>query len=290
MEPTSEDFGVSIRVDAKALTATESQELRDLVYRHRLVILKNQDLDPGEFLEFGRKLGRVHTYYESMYHHPEHPEIFVSSNRYEGDKTVGVPKTGKFWHSDYGFMPEPFALTVTYPRAVPKENRGTFFIDMAKGYSRLEERLKQLVSDTSCEHTARKYFKIRPQDVYKPIGMVLQEVDETTPPVWHPTVVKHPVTGEDILYVSEGFTQAIRGLPADADNSAVLEELLAASGQLDDSFCHPNIEFLDIELGDVMIWDNRRFIHRAKHASTDEVTETYRLTLYDDFDFCAGHS
>ncbi len=44
-----------------------------------------------------------------MYQHPEVPEIFVSSNVPENGRQIGVPKTGRFWHADYQFMPDPSA-------------------------------------------------------------------------------------------------------------------------------------------------------------------------------------
>jgi alpha-ketoglutarate-dependent taurine dioxygenase len=56
-----------------------------------------------------------------MCHHPEQREIFVSSNVISGDTRVGVPQTGKFWHADYQFMPNPFGLTLIYPQVVPKK-------------------------------------------------------------------------------------------------------------------------------------------------------------------------
>lgn len=260
-------------------------ELKKIIYSKRLIIFKNQDLSPSEFVKFGKMMGEVEEYYEDMYHHPEHKEIFVSSNMRKDGVDKGVPRTGKFWHSDYAFKSKPFAFTITYPQVVPATNRGTYFIDMAKAYEGLSDSTKSRLEKTSTEHSVRKYFKIRPKDLYQPIGSILKEIDQTTPSVFHPTIVTHPTTNEKILYASEGFAQEIYDDSSKDKRSGLLEQILIESGQMDKEFSHHNIEFLSIEKGDLLIWDNRRFIHHAKHSTIVEPSETYRLTIHDEHPF-----
>lgn len=276
-------YGVSINtLDCVTASLNEVQAIKDAVYRNKIVVVKNQSLTPEQFVSFGKKFGTVREYYEKMYHHPSEKEIFVSSNIEENGSIQGVPKTGSFWHSDYAFMEKPFALTITYPQIVPKFNRGTYFIDMAQVYESLDHELKSMLENTKCQHSVRKYFKIRPTDVYRPLGEILKEIEEKTPTVTHPTIITHPYTREKILYISEGFTQSIKGL----NNSAeVLQELLRISGQLDTSYTHPNINLLEIEQGDIIIWDNRKLVHHAKHAIITEPSKTFRITVYDEFPF-----
>jgi taurine dioxygenase len=102
-------------------------------------------------------------------------------------------------------------------------------------------------------------------------------------------VITHPVTGEKILYISQGFTQSLTGVEG-LDNTAsqaLLQQLLAVSGQLDAEFKHELIELLPIEQGDIILWDNRRFVHHAKHSGISEPSKTFRLTVYDEFEFSA---
>lgn len=131
----------------------------------------------------------------------------------------------------------------------------------------------------------RKYFKVRPKDVYRPISEVLKEIETVTPPVTHPTVVTHPVTSEKILYVSEGFTITLKGMTNEEEASHVLNELFTLSGQSDKSYTHSNINLLEIEEGDLILWDNRRLVHHAKHSTITEPSRTHRLTVYDEFPF-----
>jgi taurine dioxygenase len=255
-------------------------ELKQTVYGERMAVLTGQDLTPAAFLELGRRLGTPQAYYEPIYHHPDVPEVFVSSNVQIADKPVGVPRTGKFWHSDYQFMPNPFDLTLIYPQVVPSRNRGTLFIDMCRAYEQLDGALRDAVRGTVARHSVRRYFKIRPCDVYRPISEVVAEIDERTPPVRFPTALTHPRTGKTVLYISEGFTHAVE----DADGREqpeLLTRLLEASGQLDATCTHPAIYLQTFDVGDLLMWDNRSLVHRALHTATDEPAVSYRVTVYD---------
>jgi len=281
-EVTGKDIGATVEgFDYAAASVEDVDAIKAAVYTKKIVILRNQDLTPRQFLQLGKRFGRPETYYEPMYKHPEVEEIFVSSNVPEDGKQIGVPKTGKFWHADYQFMPDPFGLTFIYPQVIPEKNRGTYFIDMGKAYERLPEDLKKEVAGTFCRHSVRKYFKIRPTDVYRPISEIIEEVDTKTPPVVKPSTFIHPMTGETVLYISEGFTIGMAdedGKPLESD---LLQRLFEATGQLDDTFSHPNIHLQTFDKGDLLLWDNRSLIHRARHTTTPEPTVSFRVTVHD---------
>ncbi|WP_394813243.1 (3R)-3-[(carboxymethyl)amino]fatty acid oxygenase/decarboxylase [Streptomyces johnsoniae] len=268
--------------------AADLTELKQLVYTHRIVVLKAQHLSSADFVEFGRRLGEVETYYQPMYHHPEHKEIFVSSNVKTDEGQVGVPQTGKFWHHDYSFMPRPFGLTLIYPQVVPQKNRGTFFIDMAKAYENLPDGLKKEVAGTRSLNSVRRYFKIRPTDVYRPISEVMAEIERETPAVSHPTVFPHPVTGETVLYISEAVTYRIENADGSPAREGLLDDLFAACGQADTTFEHENIHLQTFEKGDLLIWDNRALVHRALHTVSYEPTVSHRVTVHDEHPFYPG--
>ncbi|MFF3557960.1 (3R)-3-[(carboxymethyl)amino]fatty acid oxygenase/decarboxylase [Streptomyces tsukubensis] len=281
-EVTGKQIGATVEgFDYATASAEDIEAIKTAVYTKKIVVLKNQHLEPQQFLKLGQAFGRPETYYEPMYKHPEVEEIFVSSNVPKDGKQIGVPKTGKFWHADYQFMPDPFGLTFIYPQVIPEKNRGTYFIDMGKAYEQLPDDLKKEVAGTFSEHSVRKYFKIRPTDVYRPLSEIIDEVDTKTPPVLKPSTFVHPMTGETILYNSEGFTVGMQdehGRPLEND---LLDRLFEATGQLDDDFEHPNIHLQTFEKGDLLVWDNRSLIHRARHTTTPEPVVSFRLTVHD---------
>jgi alpha-ketoglutarate-dependent taurine dioxygenase len=270
--------------DLSGTTDAEIEELKGAMYRHRLLLLKEQSLEPKELVALGRALGTIEVYYEPMYHHPEHPEIFVSGTK-PGDGVKGVPQTGKFWHADYSFMPEPFGITMTYPQVVPKKNRGTYYIDMAKVFAELPDRLKDRLRGTVVEHSPRRYVKIRPTDVYRPIHEVQADIELATPPVFHPTVFPHPVTGEEVLYVSEAGAFGFLDPDGNRLPPEILQEVLELSGQLDTGFTDPHIHLQTFTEGDLLLWDNRTLVHRALHNPKPEPAQSYRVTVHDGLPF-----
>ncbi|MGW4841312.1 (3R)-3-[(carboxymethyl)amino]fatty acid oxygenase/decarboxylase [Nocardia brasiliensis] len=274
------DFGVVIE-DFDPASQDDIRAVKRAVYRERIAVLKGVELDPHQFLALAAGFGEPVRYYEPIYHHPDVPEVFVSSNVGTGPQRVGVPKTGKFWHSDYGFMPRPFDLTFILPQVVPQHSRGTYFLDLVAAYRGLGPELQRELTNTVATHSVARYFKIRPSDVYRPISEVLAEIEAKTPPVHLPTVHPHPHTGEPVLYISEGFTTSITGADG-TDRPDLLHELLSVTGQLDETCTHPAIRLQTFERGDLLIWDNRAMVHRALHNATAEPAVSHRVTVYDD--------
>ncbi|BBX84458.1 (3R)-3-[(carboxymethyl)amino]fatty acid oxygenase/decarboxylase [Mycolicibacterium aubagnense] len=264
-------------IDPDNLAGISTDELRRIVYDNKLVILKDVNPSPEQFIELGRILGEIVTYYEPVYHHKDHPEIFVSSTE-EGQ---GVPRTGAFWHIDYMFMPEPFAFSMVMPLAVPGTDRGTYFIDLNQVWESLPAARQDPVRGTFSTHDPRRHIKIRPGYVYKPIGEVWDEINRTTPPIKWPTVIRHPYTDQEILYICSTGTSQIEDADGNLLEPDVLQELLTDSGQLDPEFASPFIHTQHYEVGDIILWDNRVLMHRAKHGTASGTLTTYRLTMLD---------
>jgi alpha-ketoglutarate-dependent taurine dioxygenase len=273
--------------DIDTAKPADIDELRGAIYEHRILILKEQHLSAEQFIALGTAMGEIEVYYEPMYHHPEHQEIFVSGVQ-SGDQAAGVPQTGKFWHADYSFMAKPFGITMTYPQIVPATNRGTYFIDMAKFFAELDPTTQEMLRTALSVHSPRRYFKIRPSDVYRPIGELQAEIERITPPVIHPAVFKHPFTGEEVLYISEAGTCELREADGTKMPDSLLNQLLEASGQLDMSFTDRHIHLQRFVKGDLLIWDNRALIHRALHNTRPEPSLSYRITVNDAEPFYPG--
>lgn len=264
-------------VDPKNLGSITTTEIRDLVYQHKLIVLKDIDPTPEEFIKLGRIVGEIVPYYETVYHHKDFPEIFVSST----EQGQGVPNTGAFWHIDYMFMPQPFAFSMVLPLAVPGRDRGTYFIDLNRAWESLPPAKQDSVRATTSTHDPRRHIKIRPGDVYRPIGEVWDEINRTTPPRQWPTIIKHPKTGEEILYICASGTTKTEDKNGNMLDPAVLHELMNATGQLDPEFTSPFIHTQHYEVGDIVLWDNRVLMHRAKHGTVPGTLTTYRLTMLD---------
>lgn len=279
IEPVNGSIGAEIRdYDARRMTADDAARIRDLVYRHKLVVLRGQSVTETEYIQWARTLGRPQIYFQQNYHHPDHPEIFVSTNILKDGKKIGVSGTGKYWHTDCSFQPEPLSFTTLSPRIFPKSVRQTYYIDMEMVYQKLPAHLRQFVDSHNAVHEAKWRYKVRPEDVDKSITELLNEFEKSAPPVVHPAVIVHPVTGNRILYINEGFTTRFEGMSLE-DSRPILQELFAFIERPEHIYAHI------YEDGDLIVWDNRPLVHKSSGVPNGEKNLNYRIGVYDDLPF-----
>ncbi len=271
---------------AEAATDGSLQDLRQLVYQRRVVVLKDQRLTTSQFVDFSKRLGTPVPYLQENYHHPDHPLIFVSSNVRVGGRKIGVARTGGYWHSDTAFQQKPVPLTLLYPQIVPKRTaRSTLFIDLERAYRELPPRLKERVEGSVFLHSGRLRYKVREQDAGFDISEILAMIDRVQPPARHPAIIVHPVTAERGIYATRGFTVGVEGLHA-RDGDELLSELFDFVEQ--DRF----ITAFTWEPGDIILWDNRLLAHRASRNDSangnvaaasvrEEDTLVYRILIDD---------
>src|SRR5262245_1593839 len=119
-------LGAEIRgADLRTASDELARSLVEAVHQHCLIRLKDQRMTVQEYLHFGRKLGTIMPYPDERYRHPEYPEVFVSSN--VASRTMGMARSGYFWHTDLSFKPKPQPLTVLFPQVLPQTRRETLF-------------------------------------------------------------------------------------------------------------------------------------------------------------------
>ena len=264
--------------DVKSATPEAAAAIRELVYRHKLVVFRDQRLSKTEYIAFARILGKPQIYLQKNYHHPDHPEIFVSSNVPENGRKVGVSGTGRYWHSDYQFHEEPLPMTMLYPQVLPTSARETYYIDMERAYETLPPTLGAWVVGNRAVHDAKWRYKVTATDVDRALIDILAEVAKLVPPVSHPAVIQHPVTGKRALYVSSGFTAGLEGL-SEKTNKEVMAQVFAFIERPQHVHVH---RWQD---GDILLWDNRTLIHRASDTPAGEQSSSYRIGIYDGLPF-----
>jgi taurine dioxygenase len=278
--------GLGVEISGLRIQDASSEEARKLVglvHAHKLIVITGQEFDEAEYVTFARKLGTPQVYLQSNYHHPDWPEIFVSSSVKHEGKKFGVRGTGRYWHTDYAFMPEPLSLTMVTPRIIPKSSRGTLYIDMESVYASLPTHLRNFVDSHDAIHEAKWRYKVQESDIDRAIIDLLEEADKIVPPVAHPAVIEHPVRRTRSLYVSSGFTTGFKGVSYE-EGKAILGEL---------------VEFIEREEhvrqkswigGEILFWDNRNLIHKAAHTDINEQNLSYRIGIYDGLQFYTNGS
>jgi taurine dioxygenase len=114
------------------------------------------------------------------------------------------------WHSDATFMAEPPLGSVLRAVELPDSGGDTLFANMYAAYEALSSRVQRLVDDMTATH-----------DFTKSRTHTRRELDERFPPVSHPVVRTHPVTGRRSLFVNRIFTTKLDDV-SDRENEALL--------------------------------------------------------------------
>ena len=96
-----------------------------------------------------------------------------------------------------------------------------------------------------------------------------------TPPVVHPLVVVHPLSGRRVLYVNPTFTTRIVGL-APQESRAILDLLFA-------HLLKPEFQVRHRwQVDDVAVWDNRATQHYATGDYYPQYRRMHRITVGGD--------
>ncbi|MCA8928445.1 MAG: TauD/TfdA family dioxygenase [Alphaproteobacteria bacterium] len=175
----------------------------------------------------------------------------------------------QLWHSDSSFRAIPAKYSLLSGRRIPPEGGNTEFADMRAAYDALDAKTKDRIDDLVCLHSL----------VYSRglLGFDALSEDEKAnfTPVRQRLVRTHPVTGRKSLYLS-AHAGAIEGWPV-PEARALLRDLTEHATQREFVYAHVWRQH------DLVQWDNRQTMHRARpFADTEEVRDVRRTTVAGD--------
>ena len=275
LQAIRENFGGKIEgVHLPELSSGELQELKNLLYQYKFLLIKGQTMTPREYIQFAKTLGDPIPFVDANYRHPEFPEIFVVSNVKQDGKKIGMDRVGYYWHSDSSFLKTPLPITMLFAQQVPNEGGETAFIDMQAVYQSLPQELKETLAKKVARHEGQWRYIITEEDVGFSIQEILERDRQAVPPVYHPAVTTHPITKQPILYLNEGFTTKILDL-GDEEGSKILEDLFMRIRSSNSLYVH------HWEPGDIVFWDNRSTVHKAAPAQPGQPRMLFRIGIQD---------
>ncbi len=250
-------IGAAVRgVDLPAMADDDFARLRDLVHERGVVAVRGQKLSEAEHVAFARRFGDLQKIFIMDALSTRYPELFFVSNVVENGRPLGSMDAGEFWHTDGAYLPSPHSVSMLYAVEVPHKEDGTplgdtQFAGMAAAYDALPPATRSLIDGLRGVHSLYHRYTIKPD---KPGSMATQSAD--FPPVSHPLAIRHPVTGRRCLYLSEGYTTQVEGLPP-GEGQQLLAMLCQHVVKPEFGYRHAWAE------GDLVIWDNRATLHRA---------------------------
>ena len=244
-------------------------------YRSRSVLLfRDQALTPRQHIDFSRRFGKLEIHVLDQWRHPEHPEILIVSNVKDGERHVGVPHAGRYWHTDLSYMQAPSRGSLLYALEIPEQAGRTLgdtrYTSTAVAYEALPDDVKARIENLSATFSlAHHRSKLMADGADR--SPLTEEQQAKVPTAVHRIVQVHPLTGRKCLFVNEGHTVEILDVPND-EGRALLEMLCRHATRPEFVYRHR------WRVGDVLMWDNvatqhiasfdyalpqRRYLHRT---------------------------
>ena len=262
----AENCGVEITgVSLAEAEGTTLDAIREQIYRHGVAIFRDQEFSPEDHLAFARRWGGIdiNNYFPLT---DEYPEIAVV--RKTKDQTTNI---GGGWHTDHSYDQIPAMGSILVARTLPPAGGDTLWSHMGAAYDSLPDNLKADIDTLEAFHTADHIYS--PEGAYAKTdqGEALRGQDLKTGAT-HPVVIRHPRTGQRLLYVNPGFTVHFVGKTR--EESMPLLQKLYAHAMSPEHQCR--IEWAP---GTVAIWDNRTTWHYAMNDYQGFAREMHRITL-----------
>ena len=244
---------------------------------HHLLVFRDQRITPQQHIDFSRRFGPLMIHVLHQFHLAGHPEILTVSNIVEDGKPIGLGDAGKYWHSDISYKELPSLGSLLHAQELPSEGGDTLFANMHLAYDTLPAALRNAIVGKRAVHSyLAQYGQLQKEGNWRP-NLSAQQIAQVQEVV-HPVVRTHPENGRRALFVSEGFTTRIVGLPED-ESRALLAELFAHSVRAEHIYRHR------WQPHDLVFWDNRSLIHLAGGTPDHLRRKLYRTTIEGDVPF-----
>lgn len=271
--PLSSALGAQISgIDLSREISTEQRDaVEQALLKHQVLFFREQPINPQQQAAFAARFGdlHIHPIYPNV---PETPQVLVL------DTAVTDVRDNAMWHTDVTFLPTPALGAVLSAKQLPTYGGDTLWASGIAAYAALSEPLKQLLDGLTATHDFTKSFPLErfgttPEDLQR-----WETTRRDNPPLSHPVIRTHPVSGRKSLFVNDGFTTRINEL-SDTESEAILKLLFAHATRPEFTirWCWQE--------NDVAFWDNRVTQHYAVDDYRPQRRVMHRATILGDAPF-----
>ena len=269
-------YALGAQVSGVDISQPLSVELRDAIeqalLKHQVLFFRDQPINPQQQALFAANFGdlHIHPIYPNV---PEQPHVLVL------DTAVTDVRDNAVWHTDVTFLPTPAMGAILSAKLLPEFGGDTLWASGIAAYEALSAPLQNLLQGLTATHDFTKSF---PLERFGNTPEELAQWEETrrkNPPLSHPVIRTHPVSGRKSLFVNEGFTTKINEL-SESESEAILKLL----------FAHATRPEFTLrwrwQQNDVAFWDNRVTQHFAVDDYRPARRVMHRATILGDVPFC----
>jgi alpha-ketoglutarate-dependent 2,4-dichlorophenoxyacetate dioxygenase len=266
--------GIDLR---EPLDSAEIEAIDSAINEHGILVFPSQHISDAQQMAFSRRFGDLETtvkIYRKDYLPRLDPHVSDVSNLDQNNeirsRTDRLRLNGlgnRLWHSDSSFKRVPARFSLLSARAIPSSGGETQFADMRAAWDALPEPMKVRLEGLICEHT-QLFSRAR-------IGFTDWSEEERVKmaPVPQVLVRTHPGSGRKSLFLSS-HAGRIRGME-EPEARMLLLDLTEHATQPQFIYTHR------WTVGDLVMWDNRCTMHRAREYDETQVRDMHRTTVSD---------
>lgn len=240
-----------------------SNEIKPALYEFGLLIFSKAQLPSGGLLNVAKRFGSIEG----------GDQVHILSNRNAAGKTISrqhpvwltLNEATRNWHMDGSYKPIPIKVTIYVCVNIPASGGQTEFADMCAAYDALDAQTKEELVDLKAYHSlligiTRELPRENQEDFARFVGETPDRgyyglgLSANVP--LRSLVRVHPMTGREILYLGY-YAFGVPGM------TPMESELFLAD--LADNACQlPRIYKHQWQVGDLLIFDALRMLHRAR--------------------------
>jgi len=268
--PLDANFGAEITgLDlGKGVDTDVMQLLTDALYTHKVICIRDQSFSKDAYLEFGQQWGTPIPHVLDHMRMDGYPALMTIGNTEKRDRKDNIRNGAALWHTDQSYESEPASATMLYSIKVPSQGGETQFCNMSMAFEELDAATRDKIASLEVAHKYG-YGKRRAGELgVNPL--INDEQDNRVPPVYHPMVMSHPITGAKSLYAMGHGAHGIKNMD-DADADEIIESMKDHVLQEKFIYRHP------YRPGDLVIWDTLSTMHSATPIDIPESEQEERL-------------
>lgn len=273
------DFGAEITgVEiASGVSASDARWIEQAIDRYGVLIFRNQVINDEQQYTFSENFGPMELATGDVTAHSDRrlsmkvndiSNLDKDGNVLQRDDRARLFGLGNMlWHSDSSFKTVPARYSLLSARVIPEHGGNTQFADMRAAWDALDEDLQQECKKLTCQHS----------QLFSRASLGFEDfTDEQIQqwqPVEQPLVRKHPGSGRRSLFLSSHIGE-ISGWPV-PEARMYIRDLTEHATQPQFVCTH------QWQPWDLVMWDNRVTMHRARRYDHTQPRDLHRTTVSD---------
>ena len=248
------------------------KEIDDAINKYAVLVFKDQNINNEDQVRFTQYFGKIEasgkTSNITKANDRRLPTELADVSNLDKDNnpfTINDPRRifnlgNRLWHTDSSFKSVPAKYSLLSGRNISKEGGNTEFGDMRAAYDNLDVKDKNKIEEMICEHSLIYSRQRLGFDMVKELS---SEQIKNFDPVEQPLVRENKLTNRKTIFLSSHIGKIKNWIRP--DSMCFIDDLIEYATKDKFIYVHKWVQ------NDLIIWDNRQTMHRAR--AYDDLTE-----------------